>query len=110
MPRDDDDGRRPSPDELLSRVMRDERKAGRGRLKLFVGFAAGVGKTFSMLNEANRRKHESGQDVVVGYVETHGRKDTIAQIGDLEIIPRKKIEYRGAVFEEMDADAVIARR
>lgn len=110
MPKEDEAVRRPTPEELLARVQRAERAESRGRLKLFVGFAAGVGKTFSMLNEANRRKHESGQDVVVGYVETHGRKDTIAQIGDLEVIPRKKIEYRGALFEEMDTDAVIARR
>ena len=63
-----------------------------------------------MLSEANRRKHESGQDVVIGYVETHKRKDTEAQIGDLEVIPRRKIEYKGTTFEEMDTDAVIARR
>ena len=63
-----------------------------------------------MLAEANRRKHERGQDVVIGYVETHKRPDTEAAIGDLEVVPRQKIEYRGTVFEEMDTDAVIARR
>lgn len=78
-------------------------------MKLFLGFAAGVGKTFEMLAEANRRKHERNQDVVIGYVETHGRKGTEQQIGDLEVIPRKKIEYKGSTFEEMDADAVLAR-
>jgi len=101
---------RPTPEELLARAQKEERAAGRGRLKLFLGFAAGVGKTFEMLTEASRRKHESGQDVVIGYVETHKRKDTEAQIGDLEVIPRRKIEYKGATFEEMDTDAIIARR
>jgi two-component system sensor histidine kinase KdpD len=100
--------RRPTPDELLARVMREEKHSKRGRLKVFLGFAAGVGKTFEMLNEANRRK-ERGQDVVVGFVVTHGRKGTEEQLGCLETIPRKKIEYRGASFEEMDTDAVIER-
>jgi len=99
-----------TPEELLARVQKEERAAGRGRFKILLGFAAGVGKTFEMLCEANRRKHESGQDVVVGYLETHKRKDTEAQIGDLEIIPRRKIEYKGATFEEMDTEAILARR
>ena len=101
---------RPTPEELLARVQKEERAAGRGRFKILLGFAAGVGKTFEMLCEANRRKHESGQDVVIGYLETHKRKDTEAQIGDLEIIPRRKIEYKGATFEEMDTEAILARR
>ena len=100
--------RRPTPDELLARVQRDEKREGRGRLKIFVGFAAGVGKTYEMLTEANRRR-QRGQDVVVGYLETHGREGTEGQKGDLPIIPRKQIEYRGSAFEEMDTDAVIAR-
>ncbi|HEY3332955.1 MAG TPA: universal stress protein [Capsulimonadaceae bacterium] len=86
-----------------------EAKPVRGRLKLFLGFAAGVGKTYSMLGEANRRVVESGQDVVVGFVETHGRNQTASQVGSLEVIPRKKIEYRGATFEEMDTEAIIKR-
>ena len=106
----DDTSRRPSPDELLARVQRKERAEGRGRLKIFLGFAAGVGKTYAMLNEAVRRKHESGQDVVIGYVETHKRKNTEAQIGDLEVIPRRTVEYKGATFEEMDTEAILARR
>jgi len=109
MPPDKDEARRPDPDELLARIHAEQRSASRGRLKIFLGFAAGVGKTYEMLSEANRRRHESSQDVVIGYVETHGRKDTIEQIGDLEIIPRKKIEYKGAAFEEMDTDAIIDR-
>ena len=109
MATEDKTPRRPTPDELLARVQKQERAEGRGRLKLFLGFAAGVGKTYLMLSEATRRKHESSQDVVIGYVETHKRKDTEAQIGTLEIVPRKKIEYKGAIFEEMDTDAIIAR-
>ena len=110
MPADDHSPRRPTAEELPAPVQKHERAEGRGRLKLFLGFAAGVGKTYEMLSEANRRKHESGQDVVIGYVETHGRKNTEAQIGDLEVIPRRKIEYKGATFEEMDTEAIIARR
>lgn len=108
MQKDGSDERRPTPEELLTQVMREEKQAQQGRLKVFLGFAAGVGKTFEMLNEANRRK-ERGQDVVIGYVETHKRKGTEEQLGCLEVIPRKKIEYRGATFEEMDTDAIIAR-
>ncbi|MBC8103328.1 MAG: universal stress protein [Cytophagales bacterium] len=100
--------KRPSPEELLARVQREERLAERGRLKIFVGFAAGVGKTFEMLTEARRRR-ERGQDVVIGYIETHGRKGTEEQVGDLPIIPRRRIEYRGSIFEEMDTEAIVAR-
>src|ERR1700722_11519162 len=101
--------RRPTPEELLVRVMREEKASKRGRLKIFLGFAAGVGKTYEMLSEANRRKTQRGQDVVVGYLETHGRKGTEEQIGELEIIPRKRVEYRGTAFEEMDTETIIAR-
>jgi len=100
--------RRPSPEEMLARLHKEERSAGRGRLKLFLGFAAGVGKTYEMLSEANRRK-TGGQDIVIGYVETHKRKETEGQIGALELVPRKHIEYKGAIFEEMDTEAIIAR-
>ena len=81
----------------------------RGTLRVYLGAAPGVGKTFAMLNEA-RRKRERGTDVVVGLVETHGRARTAEQIGDLEVIPRRRIEYRGTTFEELDVDAVLARR
>jgi two-component system, OmpR family, sensor histidine kinase KdpD len=80
----------------------------RGNLKLFLGYAAGVGKTYKMLEGAQALKAQ-GADVVIGYFEPHGRKDTIAKTSGLEIIPRTKIHYRGSVFEEMDADAIIAR-
>ncbi len=80
----------------------------RGKLKIFLGYAAGVGKTFQMLNEAQDLRAR-GVDVVVGYFEPHGRKDTIDKTEGLEIIPRKKLEYRGSIFEEMDTDAVLKR-
>jgi two-component system sensor histidine kinase KdpD len=80
----------------------------RGNLRIYLGAAPGVGKTYAMLNEG-RRRHGRGTDVVVGYVETHGRPVTAAQLGDLEVIPRKHLEYRGSTFEEMDTAAVIAR-
>src|SRR5215469_4998150 len=83
-------------------------QGSRGQLRIYLGSAAGVGKTFALLNEGNRRR-ERGTDVVVAYVEPHGRPQTIAQIGDLEVIPRASIPYRGTSFEEMDLDAVLAR-
>jgi two-component system sensor histidine kinase KdpD len=81
----------------------------RGKLKLYVGSAAGTGKTYRMLNEAHALR-QRGVDVVIGYIETHRRTETEAQVRDLEIIPRRRIEYRGVTLEEMDVDAVIARR
>ncbi len=81
----------------------------RGRLRVYLGAAPGVGKTYAMLAEGRRRRSR-GTDVVVGYVETHGRAATAAQLGDLPVVPRKKVEYRDATFEEMDLDAVLARR
>jgi two-component system sensor histidine kinase KdpD len=80
----------------------------RGRLRVYLGAAAGTGKTYAMLNEGHRRESR-GTDIVVGYVETHGRSQTHAQLGDLEIIPRKKVTYRGVTLEEMDTEAIIAR-
>jgi two-component system sensor histidine kinase KdpD len=79
-----------------------------GKLKIYLGYAAGVGKTYQMLEEAQEMKHH-GQDVVIGYFEPHGRVDTIAKTDGLEIIPRRKIDYRGTVFEEMDTHAVLRR-
>jgi len=81
---------------------------GRGRLRIYIGYAAGVGKTYAMLNEG-RRRSERGGDVVVGFVETHGRPRTEEQIGDLEVVPRRRIEHRGTTFEEMDLDAILRR-
>jgi two-component system, OmpR family, sensor histidine kinase KdpD len=81
----------------------------RGIFKLFLGYAPGVGKTFSMLSEAIRR-HSRGEDVVIGVVETHGRKGIEELVTPIESVPRKKIEYKGTVFEEMNVDAILARR
>jgi two-component system sensor histidine kinase KdpD len=81
----------------------------RGKLKVYIGSAAGTGKTYRMLNEAHLLR-DRGVDVVVGFVETHGRAETEAQIRDLEVIPRRRIQYRGVTLEEMDPEAVIARR
>ena len=78
----------------------------RGRLKVFLGYAAGVGKTYQMLTEANELKRR-GVDVVIGYFEPHGRQETIALSKDLETVPRRIMEYRGTRFEEMDTDAVL---
>jgi two-component system sensor histidine kinase KdpD len=81
----------------------------RGTLRIYLGAAAGVGKTFAMLNEG-RRRCDYGQDVVVGFIETHGRRKTAEQVGDLEVVPRKMLAHRGGRFEELDVDAVLARR
>lgn len=91
--------------EFLAMLRRRER----GKLKVYIGSAAGTGKTYRMLQEAHAlRKRDV--DIVVGFVETHGREETIALLGDLEVVPRRRIPYRGVVLEEMDLDAVIARR
>ncbi len=97
--------RRPSAQDFLELVER----AKRGRLKLYVGFAAGVGKTWRMLEEAHALK-QRGVDVVGALIETHGRSETQALIRDLEVVPRRKLEYREVVVEEMDLEAVLARR
>jgi two-component system, OmpR family, sensor histidine kinase KdpD len=81
----------------------------RGRLKVFLGYAAGVGKTYQMLSEAHRAM-DDGVDIVVGYVETHGRQDTIALVEGLECVPRSAVEYRGVRVEEMDTEAILRRR
>src|SRR5712692_416244 len=81
----------------------------RGKLKIFMGYAAGVGKTYTMLEEAQELK-AAGRDVVIGYFEPHGRQETIAKTEGLELIPRKKVDYRGSTFEEMDTGAISARR
>src|ERR1700756_3946682 len=98
---------RPSPEALLEAARREECRAG--KLRIFVGAAPGVGKTYEMLQQA-RARNRDGYDVVVGVVETHGRKETEALLEGLEVIPRRKIPYRGQWLEEMDLDAIIARR
>ncbi len=100
---------RPDPDELLSRLQNKAQQEPCGRLKIFLGYAAGVGKTYAMLEATHQRKQE-GVDVVVGYVETHGRVDTEARLAGLEVLPRKQETYRGIGLTELDVDAVLARR
>ena len=96
---------RPSPDALLEKA----RQETRGRLKIFLGAAPGVGKTYEML-ESGRAKMSDGVDVVIGIVETHGRKETQALVNGFEVIPRVKIDYKGRPLEEMDIDAILARQ
>lgn len=98
---------RPDPDALLAQIKAQEEPA-RGRLRIWLGAAPGVGKTYAMLKEGHRRKSR-GTDVVIGFVEPHGRPETQELIGDLEVIPPREILYRGSVLREMDTDAVIAR-
>lgn len=102
---DDDADVRPSPDALLENAVRE----ARGRLKIFLGAAPGVGKTYEMLMSGRARKAD-GRDVVIGVVETHGRKETQALVDGLEVIPRRPMEYKGRLLQEMDIDAVLARR
>src|SRR4030088_980309 len=102
-----DPEQRPSPEALLEAARREENPAG--RLKIFLGAAPGVGKTYEMLQSAHA-KRKSGIDVVVGVVETHGRAETQALLEGLEVVPRRKFEYRDQALEEMDLDALIARR
>jgi two-component system, OmpR family, sensor histidine kinase KdpD len=99
--------KRPSPDALLEAAKREH--GGVGRLKIFVGAAPGVGKTYEMLQSAHA-KLRAGADIVVGFVETHGRAETEVLLRGLEVVPRKRLEYRGQMLEEMDLDAVIARQ
>jgi len=98
---------RPTADEMLARV-KAETGGGRGRLRVYLGMAPGVGKTYKMLEEGHRRV-DRGTDLVVGFVEPHGRVHTVALLDGLEILPRRRVEYRGVVVEEMDTDALIAR-
>jgi two-component system sensor histidine kinase KdpD len=104
-----DNLQRPDPDELLSHVQADERQQARGKLKIFFGYAAGVGKTYAMLEAAHQRLAE-GVAVVAGYVETHGRPETDALLAGLETLPPAQVEYRGRQWPELDVDAVLARR
>jgi two-component system sensor histidine kinase KdpD len=96
---------RPSAEALLARI----REKDRARLRIYIGAAPGVGKTYQMLQEAHALR-ASGLDVVVGVVETYGRRDTEAQVKDLEVVPKRRVEYRGATMEEMDVDAIVRRQ
>src|SRR3954447_17661683 len=96
---------RPSPEQFLNLIRRQER----GRLKVYLGSSAGVGKTYAMLREGQRLKAQ-GVDVAIGIVETHGRAETAEQVADLEVIPPREIPYRGVTLREMDLDAILERR
>jgi len=96
-----------TPEQWLAESRPPEK--AKGVMKLFLGYAPGVGKTYSMLSEAIRRKNR-GEDVVIGIVENHGRKGIIELASQLEVVPRKKIDYKGTLFDEMDTDAILARR
>lgn len=100
---------RPDPDQLLARIAAEEARARRGKLFIFLGYAAGVGKTYAMLDAAHQRR-DDGVDVVIGYVETHDRAETDALVEGLESIPRKTIDYRTTTLTELDVDAVLARQ
>ena len=102
-----DSEHRPSPEALLEAARREERRIG--KLRIFVGAAPGVGKTYEMLQQAHARKKD-GYDVVVGVVETHGRRETEALLEGLDVVPRRRVEYKGQWLSEMDLDAIIARR
>ena len=104
-----DNDNRPDPDALLSALKSQEEKAAKAKLKIFFGMCAGVGKTYEMLKAAHEAKSKE-IDVAVGIVETHRRPETDALVQGLPIIPRKKVEYKGAVLEEMDLDAILARK
>ncbi len=100
---------RPDPDELLASIMQDEEKGKRGKLKIFFGMCAGVGKTYTMLQAAKAEKLK-GNDILIGYIETHKRQETAALLVGFELIPRKKLKYKSTAVEEMDLDAIISRK
>ena len=100
---------RPDPDELLASLKLEEEKSKRGKLKIFFGMCAGVGKTYTMLQTAQAEKSKRC-DIIVGYVETHNRKETADLLVGLEVIPRKAYQYKSTTVFEMDLDAIIARK
>src|SRR5437667_4838072 len=100
------DSERPDPDALLARMKRKEIESTRGKLKIFFGMSPGVGKTYAML-QAARQKQAEGCEVVVGIVETHGRKETEALLEGMPIMPRTQIDYRGTTLSEMDLDTIL---
>src|SRR5687767_5861009 len=100
---------RPDPDELLSRIREEETQQKRGRLKIFFGAAAGVGKTYAMLDAAHLRKAE-GRDVVIGYIEPHPRPETLALMQGLEVVAPQIIDYKSTQLKEFDLDAALKRQ
>jgi len=103
-----DDGR-PDPDELLASLISEEEKTRRGQLKIFFGMCAGVGKTYTMLKAAHSEKGK-GSDIIIGYIETHSRKETAELVQGFELIPRKSVDYKSTSVQEMDLDAILGRK
>ena len=100
---------RPDPDDLLASLIQEEEKSKKGKLKIFFGMCAGVGKTYTMLQSGHAEK-QKGSDIIIGYVETHKRKETADLVEGFEIIPRKTYQYKSTSVEEMDLDAIITRK
>jgi two-component system, OmpR family, sensor histidine kinase KdpD len=107
--RNDDENQRPSPETLLKVAQAEEAEIGRGKLRIFLGYAPGVGKTYTMLEAAQQRKRD-GRDVVAGYVESHGRKETDLLLEGLEVIAKLRVDYQGVKLPEMDIDSILTRR
>ncbi|MCX6243413.1 MAG: sensor histidine kinase KdpD [Bacteroidetes bacterium] len=105
----DSENKRPDPDELLALLIREEKKSKQGKLHIFFGMCAGVGKTYTMLKVA-REERLKGADIIIGYIETHNRKETAELAEGFELIPRRNYEYKSAVIQEMDIDAILARQ
>jgi two-component system, OmpR family, sensor histidine kinase KdpD len=103
------DDNRPSPDELLASLINEEERSKRGKLKIFFGMCAGVGKTYTMLQTAQSEKLK-GREIIIGYIETHNRKETALLVDGFELIPRKSYEYKSMSIQEMDLDAIIGRK
>ncbi|MRS01679.1 sensor histidine kinase KdpD, partial [bacterium] len=103
------DDNRPDPDELLASLINEEEKGKRGKLKIFFGMCAGVGKTYTMLQTALAEKSK-GSDIIIGYIETHNRKETADLVEGFELIPRKTYDYKSTSVREMDLDAIIERK
>ena len=103
---DDPSTQRPDPDELLADLKSRQTQREKGRLKIFLGMSAGVGKTYAMLQAAKHLKGD-GRDVVIGVVETHGRAETEKLVDGLECIPRRRLAYKGTQLQEMDLDAIL---
>ena len=102
------DENRPNPDDLLSSLMIEEEKSRQGKLKIFFGMCAGVGKTYTMLQTAQVEKLK-GNDIIIGYVETHDRRETSELVQGFEIVPRKDYEYKSITLQDMDLDAILKR-
>ena len=105
----DSENKRPDPDELLASLIREEKKSSRGKLHIFFGMCAGVGKTYSMLKVAREEK-KKGTDIIIGYVETHNRRETAELAEGFELIPRRSYEYKSALLQERKKESLHGQR